>query len=88
MPCHFNQPYQDWYAIVVRMNPEIILAVDRSLTRGWMLVRLAYPDIGPEDLAFRTLSEKEFNCIADSVEEREEPPQSRISPEERIPRRR
>jgi len=88
MPYNFAQPYGDWYAIVVRTNPEIILGVDRSLTRGWMLVRLAHPDIGPEDLAFRTLSEKEFNCIADSVGKPEEPPQSRISPDEGEPKRR
>ena len=72
------KPYQDWYAIVPRRNPEIILAVDRSLSRGLRLVRLAHPDIGPEDLAFRVLPEKEFNIIADSVE----PPQSRISRDE------
>jgi hypothetical protein len=43
-----------------------------------MLARLAHRDIGAEDLAFRGLSEKEFNFIPGSVEEREETPQSRI----------
>jgi hypothetical protein len=56
-------PYQDRYAIVIRRHPEIILVVDRSLTRGWTTARMMHPDIGPEDLAFRTLPDKEFDAM-------------------------
>ena len=55
--------YQDWYAVVVRGHPEIVLVVDRSLTRGWTTARLLFPDIGPEDLAFRILPEREFDAL-------------------------
>jgi hypothetical protein len=54
---------QDWYAIVVRRHPEIVLVVDRSLVRAWTIVRSAHPELGPEDLAFRTLPEKEFDAL-------------------------
>jgi hypothetical protein len=56
-------PYQDRYAIVIRRYPEIVLVIDRSLTRGWTTARLMFPEIGAEDLAFRTLPEKEFDAM-------------------------
>ena len=37
--------------------------VDRSLVRAWITVRATRPEIGPEDLAFRTLTEKEFDAL-------------------------
>ena len=55
---HYN-----WYAILIRRYPEIVLVIDRSLARGWTTARLMFPEIGPEDLAFRTLPEKEFDAI-------------------------
>jgi hypothetical protein len=54
---------QNWYAIVIRKHPETILVVDRSLLQGWMTTQILYPEIGPEDMAFRTLPEKEFNAM-------------------------
>ena len=39
-------------------TPESILVVDRPLIRAWITVRRMFPEIGPEHLAFRTLSEK------------------------------
>jgi hypothetical protein len=56
-------PYQEWYAIVVRRHPEIVLVIDRSLIRGWMTARLLFPEVGPEDLAFRTLPDREFDAL-------------------------
>jgi hypothetical protein len=41
----------------------VILVTDRSLIRAWTAVRLLHPDIGPEDLAFRTLTTKEFDAL-------------------------
>jgi len=54
---------QNWYSIVVRGNPDVVLVIDRSLTRAWVTVRMMFPEIGPEHLAFRTLSEKEVDSL-------------------------
>jgi hypothetical protein len=51
--------YQNWHAIVIRRQPEVILVIDPSLTRAWTTVRLTFQ----EDLAFRTLSAKKFDSI-------------------------
>jgi hypothetical protein len=57
-------PHQDWYAIVLRRHPDNVLVDDRSLVRAWTIVRSVHPELGPEDLAFRTLTEKEeFDSI-------------------------
>jgi hypothetical protein len=56
-------PDQDWYAIVLRRHPDNVLVDDRSLVRAWTIVRSVHPELGPEDLAFRTLPEKEFPAI-------------------------
>jgi hypothetical protein len=55
--------YHEWYAIVVRREPEVVLLVDRSLTRAWTIARMIHPEVGPEDLAFRTLTEQEFDAL-------------------------
>jgi hypothetical protein len=56
-----RQP-KDWYAIVLRRHPEIVLVVDRySLSRAWITARLLFPEILSEDLAFRTMPEKEVD---------------------------
>jgi hypothetical protein len=55
--------YHEWYAIVVRRQPEVVLVVDRSLTRAWTVARVLHPELGPEDLAFRTLPGKEFDVL-------------------------
>ena len=55
-----EQPGQpkDWYAVVLRGHPEIVLVVDRYfLTRAWIVARLMFPEIGSGDLAFRTRGE-------------------------------
>ena len=65
MPINRLNP-QDWFAIVVKIEPDIVLAIDRSLIRAWMTVRLAYPDIHPEELAFRTMSECEFDAMPET----------------------
>jgi hypothetical protein len=55
--------HQDWYAVVPRRLPETVLVVDRSLIRAWTYARMLFPDLGSEDLAFRTLPEAEFDSI-------------------------
>jgi hypothetical protein len=55
--------YHEWYATVVRRQPEVVLVVDRSPTRAWTIARMLHPELGPEDLAFRTLPEKEFDAL-------------------------
>jgi hypothetical protein len=55
--------YHEWYAIVLRRQPEVLLVVDRSLTRAWTIARTLFSEIGPEDLAFRTLTKKEFDTL-------------------------
>jgi hypothetical protein len=54
---------KEWYAIVMRRDPESILVVDRSPIRAWTTVRMMFPEIGPEQLAFRTLPEKECDAV-------------------------
>jgi hypothetical protein len=55
---HPKQP-RDWYAVVLRLHPEIVLVVDRySLSRAWITARLLFPQIFSENLAFRTIPEK------------------------------
>jgi hypothetical protein len=53
----------NWHAIVVRRHPDVVLVIDRSLIRAWMTARLMFPEVGPEDLAFRTLPDKEFDAL-------------------------
>jgi hypothetical protein len=56
-----RQP-KDWYAIVLRRHPEIVLVVDRySLNRAWIVARLMLPELGSVDMAFRTMQEKEVD---------------------------
>ena len=53
---------KDWYAIVLRSNPEMVLVVDRySLTCAWIVARLMFPELDSEDLAFRAMPEKEVD---------------------------
>jgi hypothetical protein len=52
--------HQDRYAIVLRRYPDNVLVDDRSLVRAWTIVRSVHPELGPEALAFRTLTEKEY----------------------------
>ena len=54
---------QDWYAVVLRTHPEAVLVVDRSLMRGWTTARMLFPELGPENLAFRSLPEKELDAM-------------------------
>src|SRR6516164_2658882 len=58
---------QDWYAIVLRKEPERILAIDRTLSRAQITVRLYYPEISPRELAFLTLSQDEYLQIIASA---------------------
>jgi len=53
---------QNWYSIV-RGHPEVVLISDRSLSRAWTATRRLFPEIGPEDLAFKTLTKKEFDAL-------------------------
>jgi hypothetical protein len=54
----------DWYAVVLRWHPEIVLVVDRcSLTRAWITGRLLLPELSSEDLAFRTMPQKEVDAL-------------------------
>jgi hypothetical protein len=57
-----RQP-KDWYAIVLRRNPEINLVIDRSLTRAWIIARIRFPELDSEDLSFRTVPEKEIDGL-------------------------
>ena len=58
---HSKQP-KDWYAIVLRRHPNTVLVVDRySLSRAWIVARLMLPELDSEDLAFRTMPEKEVD---------------------------
>jgi hypothetical protein len=61
--CRTVYRHQNWYAIIVRRHPEIVLVVDRSLVRACTIARMQHPELGPEDLAFRTLPEKEFDAL-------------------------
>src|SRR6266404_7427752 len=61
--CVRKRKHQEWYAIVIRRDPESILVVDRSRIRAWTTVRMMFPEIGPEQLAFRTLPEKECDAV-------------------------
>ena len=58
---------QDWYAIVLRKEPERILAIDRTLSRAQITVRMYYPEVNPRELAFRTLSQDEYLQIIGSA---------------------
>jgi hypothetical protein len=58
-----KQP-RDWYAVVLWRHPEIVVVIDRySLTRVWITARLLFPEISPEDLAFRTMPQKEVDVL-------------------------
>ena len=51
------EQHRDWYAVVLRRNPEIVLVVDRySLARAWIVARLMFPELDSEDLVFRTIA--------------------------------
>ena len=53
---------RDSFAVVLRWHPEIVLVVDRhSLTRAWTTARLLLPELSSEDLAFRTMLQKEVD---------------------------
>jgi hypothetical protein len=58
---------QDWYAIVLRKQPDRILAIDRTLSRAQSTARMYYPEIRPKELAFRTLSQDEYLEIIGGV---------------------
>jgi len=58
---------QDWYAIVLRKEPERILAIDRTLSRAQITVRMYYPEINPRELAFLTVSQDEYLQIIGSA---------------------
>lgn len=55
---------RDWYAVLIRGHPEIVLVVDRySLIRAWISAHLLFPEIDSDDLAFRTMPEEEVNAL-------------------------
>jgi hypothetical protein len=68
-----NTLKDEWYAIVLRgADPEIILVIDRSLTRGKIAARLLHPEIGDKNIAFRVISEEEIRELENPTATREE----------------
>ena len=68
-----NTLKDEWYAIVLKgADPERILVIDHSLTRGKIAARMRHPEIGDEDLAFRVISEEEVRELQNPTAIREE----------------